>query len=291
MDQRSRTIATWITYFVVLASTLAVLFSLLYKTSFTLTGALNLDQLEIFITLALIFVLSLALGFGLRSVLFPLVQSGTATPFSQQALEQSVRDRLARNVVATGTIVIAVLAVALIIAIAKFSSANLPTTGLSVFTAVLPVFATWVGTVLAFYFTNESFRQAAQSTLSLIGRDEISTQAITRAGTMIPYDKITKFEITAASMPAGTTAVAAADATPLNQITARFNQTATRIIIFDPNRHPIYVVRQKNIPPGLPGNSTVIDYINSGTNRADALNFRHVSADGGSSRCPRLVNM
>ena len=34
---------------------------------------------------------------------------------------------------------------------------------MGVFTAVLPVFATWVGTVLAFYFSNKSFRQAAKA--------------------------------------------------------------------------------------------------------------------------------
>ena len=31
---------------------------------------------------------------------------------------------------------------------------------LGIFGSVLPILATWVGTVIAFYFTNESYRQA-----------------------------------------------------------------------------------------------------------------------------------
>jgi hypothetical protein len=71
---------------------------------------------------------------------------------------------------------------------------------------------------------------------------------ITRPGTMIPYDKITTREISPAEMPAGTTAVQAAESIQLNEIINLFSQTATRIIIFDPNRHPVYIIRQKNVP-------------------------------------------
>jgi hypothetical protein len=41
-----------------------------------------------------------------------------------------------------------------------------------VFTSVLPVLGTWVGTVLAFYFARENFEAAASSTLALTGREQ-----------------------------------------------------------------------------------------------------------------------
>jgi len=40
-----------------------------------------------------------------------------------------------------------------------------------VFTAVLPVLGTWVGTVLAFYFAQKNFEAATSSTLALTGRE------------------------------------------------------------------------------------------------------------------------
>ncbi|SEB77086.1 hypothetical protein [Rhodococcus koreensis] len=38
-----------------------------------------------------------------------------------------------------------------------------------VFSAVLPLFGTWVGTVLAFYFARDNFEAASESTLRLTG--------------------------------------------------------------------------------------------------------------------------
>jgi hypothetical protein len=40
-----------------------------------------------------------------------------------------------------------------------------------VFTSILPVIGTWVGTVLAFYFARENLEAATSSTLALSGRD------------------------------------------------------------------------------------------------------------------------
>ncbi|MGH3082776.1 MAG: hypothetical protein ACRDNP_01730 [Gaiellaceae bacterium] len=61
-----------------------------------------------------------------------------------------------------------------------------------VFTAVLPLFGTWVGTVLAFYFARENFQAATESTLRLSGRPEPRTPV---QQVMIPKSQITSFDL------------------------------------------------------------------------------------------------
>ena len=52
------------------------------------------------------------------------------------------------------------------------------------------MFATWVGTVIAFYFTNESFRQAAQSTREAVAARTSDAGRVTDR--MIPFEKVAK---------------------------------------------------------------------------------------------------
>ncbi|MFB8282780.1 hypothetical protein [Nocardia colli] len=57
-----------------------------------------------------------------------------------------------------------------------------------VFSAVLPLFGTWVGTVLAFYFARENFEAATQSTLRLSGgykKDDLVSDVMIRRDQMI----------------------------------------------------------------------------------------------------------
>ena len=59
-----------------------------------------------------------------------------------------------------------------------------------VFSAVLPLFGTWVGTVLAFYFARENLEAATQSTLALTGRETATpvAQVMIRADDFVAYD-------------------------------------------------------------------------------------------------------
>ena len=86
-----------------------------------------------------------------------------------------------------------------------------------VFSAVLPVFATWVGTVIAFYFTNESFRQAAQvareSASGLIER----LRSLPIKLTMLPLKGIKLLKLTAG---------ASLETADLAEVKAAFDQTS-----------------------------------------------------------------
>ena len=77
---------------------------------------------------------------------------------------------MAPFVLALGGSAIVVLTLTLIIVFAIMAPKNMALQGkidsllLGIFGSVLPILATWVGTVIAFYFTNESFEQAAEAT-------------------------------------------------------------------------------------------------------------------------------
>jgi len=78
-----------------------------------------------------------------------------------QSTDVSTRRRLAVGIV--GASIIAIVAIsAVAIALAGNSRAE---TSRLVFSSVLPLLGTWVGTVLAFYFARENLQAAAESTL------------------------------------------------------------------------------------------------------------------------------
>ena len=124
----------------------------------------------------LVVVASIAFGVTamLRFAMQPLLGSkptGTSAPAATAAdVDTRLRGRMAVIVLSVGSTAIVVLAVTLIIVFAALATRNdftdlrtrLDTLLPSIFGIVLPVLATWVGTVLAFYFGTESFRQAAQ---------------------------------------------------------------------------------------------------------------------------------
>src|SRR5262249_18897914 len=140
-----------------------------------------------------------------------------------------------------------------------------------VFGAVLPIFATWVGTVIAFYFTSANFQQAAK-----IARD--ATTAATAQPSvlqrMIPYDKIARLERPRAE----------ARDVRLDEVVKLFSPPVTRIIIFDqPTKQPIFIIRRRQVPPAWlqnPQNPTIDEYLKQPregpTNADDAVQFEFV---------------
>jgi hypothetical protein len=107
---------------------------------------------------------------------------------------------------------------------------------MGIFTAVLPVFATWVGTVIAFYFTNESFRQAAQSIRETTGTVESQVNV---TDVMISYDKIAKIEKKRAEVRQ----------ISMQDVVRLLNDQITRVLVFDESKTPVFVIRKKRIPP------------------------------------------
>jgi hypothetical protein len=81
--------------------------------------------------------------------------------------------------------IVAISAVA--IALAGGSRAD---TSRLVFSSVLPLLGTWVGTVLAFYFARENFQAATESTLKLAGIETATpvTRVMIREADFVAYD-------------------------------------------------------------------------------------------------------
>src|SRR3954462_11715499 len=101
--------------------------------------------------------------------------------------DESTRRRLAFTVVVVsiaGVILISGVALAL-------AGDNRPDMAQLVFSSVLPLLGTWVGTVLAFYFARENLKAATESTLALSGRTDTGTpvtEVMIDASTWTAYD-------------------------------------------------------------------------------------------------------
>lgn len=103
-----------------------------------------------------------------------------------QNADTSTRRWLAVGIV--GASIIGIVAISAI-AIALAGGTRAETSRL-VFSSVLPLLGTWVGTVLAFYFARENFQAATESTLRLAGIETATpvTQVMIRERDFTAYD-------------------------------------------------------------------------------------------------------
>ena len=85
------------------------------------------------------------------------------------------------------------IAVACVLAVVFATPAGRPEATRLVFTSVLPLLGTWVGTVLAFYFARENLQAATESTLRLTRRQEPITPV---QQVMIPKNEIESYKLT-----------------------------------------------------------------------------------------------
>jgi len=121
---------------------------------------------------------------------------------------------------------------------------------IDVMTMVLPVVATWVGTVIAFYFGRENFEAANEQVNRLVER---------MPGDQKAQSKISSIMRTLAK----TTHIKDSNALKLNlqAIKAKFDDQITRLIIVDDNNYPLYLIHE----------SRVDNYINDGGLDTDTL--------------------
>jgi hypothetical protein len=111
------------------------------------------------------------------------------------------RFKIAIKVLTWSSIGLATLAVIMVLAAAIVSvavkkSELFQETARYVFTALLPLLGTWVGTILAFYFSTENFQTASESvrkTIKDIQKERLETHLA--GDTMLSYDKIKGVEI------------------------------------------------------------------------------------------------
>ncbi len=85
-----------------------------------------------------------------------------------EVAERQDRATIARRIVYGSTIGLMLLAAMVIIAVALTSTSHLRETTQMVFTAILPLIGTWVGTILAYYFSKDNFQAASQSFINTV---------------------------------------------------------------------------------------------------------------------------
>jgi hypothetical protein len=112
----------------------------------------------------------------------------------------STRRWLAFGLVGLSVIGVVVIAT---VAIAEAGNSRAETSRL-VFSSILPLFGTWVGTVLAFYFARENLQAATESTLALTGRETATpvTRVMIRESDWIAYDAGTDERVEDIDLPA-----------------------------------------------------------------------------------------
>ena len=116
------------------------------------------------VKLLVIFAVAALSALGARALMTPLLRRRSPTVAAADP-NIVLRSRMAPFVLALGGSAIVVLTLTLIITFTILAPKNMALQGkidtllLGIFGSVLPILATWVGTVIAFYFTNESYRR------------------------------------------------------------------------------------------------------------------------------------
>ena len=105
----------------------------------------------------------------------------------------------------------------------------------TVFNALLPLFGTWVGTVLAYYFSKDNFQAATNATQSLLAQMDAKLDVSINTA-WIPYDQIKGINLASGDNPE--TQIKAAS------LLAMLSRTVTRIPVFDDKKAIKYLVHE-----------------------------------------------
>ena len=109
-------------------------------------------------------------------------------------------DSSTRKWLAMGLVALSVLGIVVVSGVAILSAEDSARGDMSqlVFSSVLPLLGTWVGTVLAFYFARDNLQAATESTLALTGRAETGTPV---TDVMIPESDWITYDLGANERP------------------------------------------------------------------------------------------
>lgn len=157
------------------------------------------------------------------------------------------RNHLALGVLIFSAVAITAMAISVIL---KHSEDSM-----TVFNIVLPVFASWVGTVLVFYFGRENF-DAANKQIKELVRQIVpeNSEATTANAVMRSVENIIHVEI-----PAG----GDDNDVKLSTLIAKFGDSVNRVPVLDDKKRPKYMIHE----------SSIAKYLTSagGGNRDDTL--------------------
>jgi hypothetical protein len=118
---------------------------------------------------------------------------------SKMGDSEDVRAKLGIRLVMLSAIALVVFAIVVMVSAAFAQSAAYPRAMLDaaqlLVTSLLPLFGTWVGTVLAFYFSKENFEAANRGTLDLVRSvaQRLNTTPVINA--MMPRDRMIVLEV------------------------------------------------------------------------------------------------
>ncbi|WP_174188457.1 hypothetical protein [Nocardia barduliensis] len=193
--------------------------------------------------------------------------------------ETTFRAKLAAWVVGLSLAAISALSALVVIMAASDDRARVSQL---VFSAVLPLFGTWVGTVLAFYFARENFEAATQSTLRLSGgykKDDLVSDVMIRREQMIVRSS---------------TGSESTGAIPLESIASIIAITGKkRVPILDDKGAVKYVVHKslldsyaRTVTPEDYGRATLEELLANVENKrfAEAIGFVSITATAGEAR-------
>ncbi|MCG8357106.1 MAG: hypothetical protein MI920_16200 [Kiloniellales bacterium] len=206
----------------------------------------------------------------------------TTTPPKTEAM--TGREKLALLVISVaGVGIVLVSAIVIIAAWAAPANGGAQNLSMQVFSALVPVFATWVGTILAFYFSRENFKQASDSTREMfreaISEERLRTVPIRSA--MIPRAQLTVAKIESPLMEAGL---------ELKSLLDLLKGSVTRLPILDESDSARYVIHESMLykfiaEHGSAGDAqgeklTLATFLDHANMRTIVENIAFVSVDG-----------
>lgn len=155
-----------------------------------------------------------------------------------QTLSDPGRDKLAGQVVFWSGIGIAIISVSVVFAASFATNVDKPTLT-TVFNTLIPLFGTWVGTVLAFYFSGKNYEAAAKATRELVGQ--------------LGDERLKQIPVTDAWIPVGSikaVTVAAGNEATVNvqtDLVPMLTGVVTRIPVWNAGKVVRYVIHQSMI--------------------------------------------
>ena len=157
--------------------------------------------------------------------------------------DMGVRSKLAYLILFISILAITVLAVYVIY--------HKPDSGLNIFNIVLPVFASWVGTILAFYFGRENFESANKQVRELVRKLTPEERAQAKVDSILrSFDNLVHFQVPSGK---GTPDVKISD------LRSKFLNNVTRLPVVDAEKRPKYMIHDSSIDKYMAGEGTQDD--------------------------------
>jgi len=202
---------------------------------------------------------------------------------SNEAAESDavIRAKLATNLVFVSSIGVIILVLVVIGAATWAQYVNPSSTTLRdaaqlVFTSILPLLGTWVGTVLAFYYTKENFESASRATLEAVRSGSQRLESTRVADKMMPTSAIVT-----ARIPAGKTI----DDIQTQEVVSEFEklgsngQKISRLLFLDDSGACTAILHR----------SVWVEMLNSGLRERRHSSIRAPTTSGSSWNCPMQV--